>query len=176
MNIQADTFQTGQIASAIGVSPQTIKTWLHNGVVMGQRDITGGGGAGNRRNFSFENVMEFAAANALMKVAFQRDTEAAFKAAAKFAHSGVGPTNANESERHPGLPFSDGRTLLCATKEHATVVQHIAGQDVMATIRNNLRGATEFAVVDIGDVFDLVVSALGYHPQEQIDLAYKKAD
>lgn len=172
MTIQSQTFQMKQIAEAIEVSPQTIKAWLHKGYVMGHSEVTGGGGAGKRRNFTFHNVMEFAATNAIMNVGFQRDAETAFKASHSFAHVGHGQIDQIQSERHPGFPFYDGRTLLCTTGVHTTIVQHDPGSDVLSIIRNNLLRPASFVVVDMGDTFDRVVSKLGFHPQKEIDLAY----
>jgi hypothetical protein len=173
MTIQSQTFQMAEIANAIGASPQTIKAWLHKGIVLGNREITGGGGAGNRRNFTFHNLMEFAVAKAIMEIGFQRDAETAFKAAAGFAHVGHESTDGLHAERLPGFPFYEGFTLLCTSGEHTTVVQHDPGSDQLTNIRINLRRPMGFLVIDMSEVFERTVSALGYHPQEQIDLAYK---
>lgn len=174
MSIQTETFQMGQIASAIDASPQTIKAWLHKEIVTGHRKITGGGGAGKRRNFTFHNVMEFAVAKAIMDVGFQRDAEKAFNAATVFAHTGSGEIDGYQENRMPSFPYYDGFTLLCTSGKKTRVLQHDPGNDILPNIRNELLRPVSFITVDMSNVFDGVVTALGYHPQEQIDLAYKR--
>lgn len=170
MTIQGDTFQVGQIAQAIGSSPQTIKAWLHKGWVMGHREISGGGGAGNRRRFSFHNLMEFATAKHLMEIGFQRDAGAAFKAAHVFAHMSDGITF--ENTRLPGFPYFAGKTFLCANSSDAVVVQHIPGVDALPVLMQSLAGPHAFLMLDAGNVFGSVLTALGYDPQSEIASAY----
>jgi len=163
----------GELSKATGVSPQTIKAWLHKGVVLGHKKIEAAGGTGNKRSFSFNNVMEFAAASALLDVAFQRDSKTAFQAAHVFAHTGHDKIPNHAGERHPAFPFYEGRTLLCTSGEHTEVIQQVAVKDAFIRIRESLGGPTALVIVDMGEVFDRVVNALGYDPRNEIAAAYQ---
>jgi hypothetical protein len=169
MQIQETKFTLAETAKGSGASADSIQNWIKSGKISGTDQIEGGEGKGNRRLFSFRSVMEIAAANALLETTFQRDVAHAFRCAKIFAHIG-------EDGRIPGFPFEDGNTVLCASKDHARVIQYIPTHDILATMRDRLLEPTAFIVLDMSTVFDCVVQALGYQPQQQIDLAYKKAD
>jgi hypothetical protein len=180
MEIWTKTYSTHEVAAATDVSPATLQNWLKRGVVVGHNDaIEGGGIQGSRRRFSFYAIMQIGIASALIKASGGMDLKMAFQAAMHFAHTGDGGAgytvdNAREPERSPGHPyhFSLGRTLLATVGENTTVVLNDPAGDMFGTIRNRLGWANGFTLIDAGDVFDRVCSALGEHPNEVMDAVY----
>ncbi len=168
------TFQLGRIASAIGRKPETLKTWLHQGVLIGHRDVSGGGGPGQRREFSWFNCMEFAIASELLKVT-GLSVSAAFKAAGDFAHSADGPLPGETLARLPGLPFETPvQTYLAATAERSEIFAWLPGIDILPRMMSELGWPTAFSVIDVRSVFDQLCSGLGLNPEEALATAYAR--
>lgn len=165
-------FTTGDVTQAAGITNDRLQTWLRNDrLVVGQRDTLAGavsGGAGNRRNFSFYNVMEIALATNLVELGLGVDR--AFEAAKRFAHMASG-------ERSPAFPFQDGRTLFWCSDASQGVVCWKPSENDSGAITELFASQVTYTlenvrVVDVSRVFDRVVSALGFHPQEMIDEMY----
>jgi hypothetical protein len=173
-NIFQAKFSTGQIVKATGVSNASLQTWLKRGIIAGHRDadIEGGGSPGLHRRFSFFNLMEIATAKAMIDCGVS-DLATAFKAARTFAHIGAGPLPGETPERQPGLPFNDGRTLLCVGQSGGSYVEcWKPGKDPLANIRIALGHPIGFVVIDMTALFDRVAASLEYHPQAILDFAY----
>src|SRR6056297_1888335 len=97
MEIQEHTFSAGEVTKAADISASTLQNWIKRSVIIGHRDIKGGGSQGRHRRFSWFNVMEISIAAALVKTGVT-DLPRAFDAAQKIAHTGDFP-------RRPGFPF-----------------------------------------------------------------------
>jgi len=171
MNIFCDRFTTGQVVAVTCLPNNTLQSWLKRGVLTGMPSspIGGGGVSGSHRRFSFCSVMEVAVAKALGDVGLSAAN--AVLAAKRFAHAGD-----VEPIRFPGLPFDDrgklGNTMLCAAGGQSSVVFSTPGTDVLSKISARLgRG---FVVLEINDLFDNVVAALGYHPTDVMATAYQR--
>lgn len=165
-------FTAGEVTLAAGITNDRLQTWLRNDrLIVGQRDTLAGvvsGGAGNRRNFSFFNVMEIALATNL--VALGLGVDRAFEAAKRFAHMA-------SEERSPAFPFKDGRTLFWCSESSQGVVCWKPNENDSVAITELFASQVTYAlenvrVVDVSRVFNRVVSALGFHPQEMIDEMY----
>lgn len=174
MNAFQSKFSTRQVLAAAGVSNDNLQNWLRRGLVIGQEKIGGGGGQGHHRQFSFFNVIEIAAAKALID-AGMGNLEAVFYAANLFAHTG-------EDGRIPGCPFNTapGYTLLVAWPDGANVLFLSPKDGALALyttlVSNNRIGAT-FA--NVSRVFDDVCGRLmeitgskEFHPEAVMEFAY----
>lgn len=157
-------FGFGQVVDATGASASVIKSWLHKGVVVGYRKISGGRPEGKRRGYKLHTVLELAIAKAILDNG-PSDLASAFHAANHFAHGG-------DEHRPPGVPFQTGFTYLVVSGNHYEVFNHIPGKDFMPDLRFVSRGREGMVLIDINAVFDRVTSALGIHPQEAIDVMY----
>lgn len=167
MNIFHAQFNTGQVLKAADVTNASLQTWIRRGAIIGHKghEIENPGSPGYRRSFSFHNVMEIATAKALIDIGV--DLSDAFHAGAMFAHTG-------DEHRLPGLPFTaEAYTLLCVARNHSDVVAWKPGTDILANIRLALHGPLGFVVLQMNPLFDRVTVALGYHPEEVLDLARK---
>lgn len=175
-NIFSQEFSLGDVALASGASPQTIKSWLHKGVVIGHRKITGGGGAGKRRKYTFFNIMEIATAKAILDVATPSlGIEIAFKAAQVFAH--VGGADNLVLDRCPSVPFDTAeikhrKTLLCLSGNHARVICYDVGSDIIPSIRTSLMQPEGMIIMEMNDIFDRVTDSLGYRAEDVFLSAY----
>lgn len=186
MDILTNTYSAHDVAAAANVTPMTLQNWLRRGVVVGhgEDDIEGGGGRGRHRRFSFYAVMQISIAAALLEVNGGMEIKQAFYAAMKFAHAGhttggfVGVVAKDgEATRDPGHPFHFryGKTLLATGGGKTAIVLHDGKGDAFDKIMAKLRPAKGFIVIDAGDVFDRVCSALGEHPNVVLDAAYPEA-
>lgn len=176
-------FSTGQVVAATGVSNATLQTWLKRDVIVAQPPeaaeheltITGGGKPGAHRRFSFFNVMEIALAKTLIDAGL-RDLDNAFKAARHFAHSGCGPIENVRPARSPGCPFdtagTSATTLLAVREDQSGEFLYKVGSDVLPLIWHRIGGRDGFLLIDAQVVFDRVVAALGFNPEEVLALAY----
>lgn len=169
-------FQLRHAAEAVGVPPQTIKNWLEKDHIVGHRDkISGGGGRGMRREFSFFNVMEMAVAQALV-VSGIRNLITAFDAASAFAHAGSGPLLGHPA-RVPSCPFppsAEGLTILAVGGGTSRTILHKPGTDFFTKASHAVGHPEVFHVVNINTVFDRVVRSLGADPRDVLDEAYEK--
>lgn len=186
MDIWNTTYSARDVAAAADIAPATLQNWLKRDLIVGHRgdDIEGGGVQGKSRRFSFFAVMQISIAAALIKASGGMDIKQAFEAARSFAHSndgGVSGEWVNDDAisedlltRHPGMPFytAHGDTLFACAEGKTTVVLHRPGEDALAQIRTNLRGAQGFTLIDAGSVFDRVCAADGLNPMDVLDAAY----
>ncbi len=166
MSIFQAEFTTGQVSAASGVSAASLQTWIRRGVIVGHRGegVDKPGSPGLRRSFTFRNVIEIAVAKALTDLGL--DVSTAFEASARFAHI-------SGSKRLPGLPYPDALyTVLCVGGGRSEMLAWEPGQDFLTMARHHLLNPDAFATLVINDLFDRVVTALGYHPQAVIDEAY----
>ncbi|MFC3060362.1 MerR family transcriptional regulator [Paenirhodobacter populi] len=178
MNIFHAKFSTSQITEATGVNNDTLQNWLKRQLIIGQKDIVGGGSQGRHRQYSFFNLIEIAAAKALVD-AGMGDLKSAFKAANMFAHTGGGPLGGTP-ERVPGCPFNKcpGITLLVAGPGWSDEV-FMAPNDSALKLYTDLvfkapAGREGCIFVNMSDVFDRVVVRVGYRPVEVLGIAYPK--
>lgn len=163
----ARSFSTGDLIKAADVTGAALQTWIRRGLIVGT-DETGvdmPGQAGIRRAFSFGNLMEVAMGAALIKRGIS--PAHAFKAAAKFAHTGGGG-------RRPGLPYPDGSTLLCVDGDRSSVM-HVPQAGTVAEMKRSLRAAEGFYILYADLVFDRVTAALGWHPEAVLEAGYAEA-
>jgi hypothetical protein len=179
-------FQLGQVAEVLDTSPETIKAWLHRGFIVGcsedgEQLVEGGGGRGVRRTFSIHAVMQMAVANEIVSAGI-RDTQAAFEAAMRFAHTGKGDwgylgeiRSSPPPRRNPGMPFhySLGRTVLMMGKNASRVALERDTPSVF------FKGEAVSITVNVSLVFDQVCSRLmeitgdkSFHPSAILDAAY----
>lgn len=177
MTIFSAKFSTGQVVEAAGVAHETLQNWMKRDLVIGHKQIEGGGSQGRHRQFSFFNVMEIAVAKALIDVGMT-DLQAAFRAADAFAHAGQGPLPGTP-ERAPGCPFKDapGITLIVANKDWSDEIFLSPTDSAMklyADIFSRRIGNAGAVILNASDVFDRVTSRLGYHPDEVMGAAYTK--
>ncbi len=174
MNIFHAKFSTGQIIKATGITNDTLQNWLKRKLIIGQKDIEGGGSQGRHRQFSFRNAMEIAVAKALVDLGV--DLKVAFHAAGGFAHTGE--YMPGSPERAPGCPFNKhpGITLIAANKDWSDEV-FLSPNDSALELYNSLlsRGGIGAVILDAGAIFDIVTVRLGYHPEKVLEVAYPKA-
>lgn len=180
MSIFNEKFSTGQVVEATGVSNETLQNWLKRGFLIGHRNtqaIEGGGSSGVHRRFSFFNVMEIATAKALIDAGITNLSHV-FKAAGSFSHVGHGPIDDIQPLRDPALPFDttveNGVTLLCVSGERNYVHFWKIGQDPLPVIRHALAGAKGYFILEMNEIFDLVVARLGHHPQAVLEAEYSR--
>lgn len=175
MNIFHDRFTTGQVIAATGLPNHTLQSWLKRDLLIGKpgAPIEGGDGSGSHRRFTFYTIMEIAVAKALADLGLS--AAHAIKAAQHFAHTGHGQIGANPA-RNPGLPFDNrvggGFTLVCVAGERSTECFWQPGKDVFANLRYQL--GEGFVILEINDLFDRVLDALGYHPSAVMEIAYPR--
>lgn len=173
MSIYAATFQLGQIAKAIGRKPGTLKTWLHQGVVIGHGDVSGGGGPGQRREFSWHNCMEFAVASELLKVTGLSVVEA-FQFAGEFSHVDSVSLSGKPARRQAGFPFETSpRTLMAISPgTQCQIYSWSPRDDLFSLIRNDLCRPVGFSILDLTEVFDRTCAGLGLHREAVLAEAY----
>lgn len=177
MHTSHATFSTGQVVAATGVAHESLQNWLKRGLVVGQKDIEGGGAKGRHRRYSFFNVIEIAMAKALIDAGMST-LEHAFYAAALFSHTGVGG-------RIPSHPFNQrpGYTLLVAGPGWADTFflspDTKALELYAALVPQGRIGAT---FINASRVFDNVCGRLmeitgdkQFHPEAVLEAAYSKA-
>lgn len=169
-NVLAETYASGQVAEAADITMSTLQNWLKRGVIIGHRDIGGGGARGRHRRFTFFNVMEVATAAALTKLGVA-DLPLAFNAAATFAHSGEGELPGRPA-RLPSAPYRASRTLLAFAGTRVEVMPYVLGEDVLAVIRADLGRPEGVILLDLNDLFDRVCARLSMHPEAVMDQVY----
>ena len=160
-------FETGDLAKSADVTGAALQTWFRRGIILGAGEgVEMPGRAGVRRGFSFRNVIEVAMGAALIRNGLP--PAAAFKAAAKFAHSGT-------DGRRIALPFPDAPTLLCAQGDRSAVVRQGPETDLQSVFGSPSKAGEGLVVVFAAEVFDRAVSALGWHPEAVLEAGYAEA-
>ena len=176
MSIYTET-QTLRVASeAAGFPIPTFKTHIHKGYLIGgSQTIEGGADTGIKRRFSFTPIIQGGVAKAAIDLGLE--TKRAFRAAAEFAHSGFVSTDPTKN-RHPGLPFVDGETLLLVWDAGQKVVCLVDDMPFTDLIRelpplaNDVR--RPFLVVPCNPVFERVCSVLGDDYRDVLAAEYGK--
>lgn len=158
-------FSTGDLIKAADVTGAALQTWIRRGLIVGTGEgVDMPGKAGIRRAFSFRNLMEVAMGAALIQRGIApRD---AFRAAAMFAHTGA-------DGRQIAVPFPTGMTLLCVDRERSAVV-HIDDRGTVEEMLQELKAAEGFYILRANEVFDRVVTAVGWHPEAVLEAAYSE--
>ncbi len=175
MNLFHETFSTGQVVVASGVSNATLQSWLKRDVVIGQAknngpsdEVTGAGSPGSHRRFSFRNVIQIALAKVILDTS-ALSVQQAFFAAGMYAHIG----DTEPIERIPGLPYKGSvLTLLCVSGDLCNVYAYKPGADPYPSIRYFLGKPEGFSLVEVNSVFDRVTSSLGYKPHDILAAVY----
>lgn len=180
--LNEQTFGAGEITRFADVTNDNLQNWLKRKVIMGQHDITGGGGIGQRRKFTFNNLMEIAVAAELMACAGLNVSDA-FRASKMFSHTGHGPTGfvgeaAQGAERRPGMPYhhDHGTTLLCVWNEGQRVILTDNGLLNINTVLPHGSIATGFVVLDVSEVFARVMNRMGRDYRAVLNEAYEKGE
>lgn len=169
MSVYAKEYQTGDVLKAAGINNAALQNYLRRNLIVGHKDIKGGGGSGtgNRRLYTFSNLMEVAMAKALMDAGMKGSAKDAFLAAQRFSHSGKSATD-RTPERKPGLPFypCHGLTIFGVSQERAAIIPATPDTDSLSLIRSELNDPTGFVVVVADDVFARVCGALRRLPSD----------
>lgn len=168
------TFQIGEIGKVLDVSPATLRTHLNRGLLVGHRQIEGGGGPGHHKTFTWFNLMEFAVAQELLRVT-SLSPKAAFKIAAGFAHVGNGELPGAAPERIPGFPYPDPfETLLVVAGEEGDVFAYDARAraSLRALVNRRFPQATGFSTLFLDSLFENVCRGLGLHPSAVLEEVY----
>lgn len=173
MNIYTSTFATRDVLLAADISNGKLQNWFARDVVLGHRNVEGGGSPGRHRRFSWFNVMEIANAAALVNAGL--DLSLAFRAAQVFAHMGAGPLP-GIPERFPSMPFKTehGRTLMFVAGDRVHIAPYEPGSDALAAARVHLGQPEAFIVLDLLGLFNRVCASLELDPQAVMDEAYSE--
>lgn len=187
-NIAFRQFTAGEVVESAGITMSTLQNWIKREVIVGHGDddIEGGGSQGRHRRFSFHALMQISIGAALIRASGGGDLRQAFNAAMIFAHSGEGPSGwvnakdeieSGDPNRDPGMPYhwSHGRTLMGCAGDNTTIVLLRPKQDSFFEIRQNLRRAEGFVVLDASAVFERVCAHIGLDYREVLDAAYPTA-
>lgn len=161
---------TLQEVSAATFTPQTtIKSWLHKGLMVGSdHTITGGGGRGRKRGFTFYSVMELATAAAILRGG-PADLKSAFSAAREFA-------TFDSPGRHMATPFpGSGLTLMLVSGNNCEIVKWEPGKDFFAAPRRNLGKPEAMTIIDLEQVFIRTCRGLGLDNAKVMKAAYSEA-
>ncbi len=147
MEIQSYTFTVATASQATGVSADSIKNWTKQGVMVGHGDIGGGGSAGRKRTYTFQNIMEIAVAGALLDLGIKSVSDA-FLAAARFAHTG-------DDERDIGMPYHyrAGDTFLYMSGKYSHVALNETDVVPFGDINRALRQPVGFIALNLTAVF-----------------------
>lgn len=176
MSIFQQRFSTGQLVAATGLPNATLQSWLKRSLVIGHKDITGGGSPGIHRTFSFFNAMEIAIAKALTDMGLSASV--ALSAGRRFAHSAGGPIG-DRPGRVPSIPFdtrvSGGFTLLCLAGDKTALYNMTEAKNALfAEMRHQLGDG--FLVLHINPIFERVTASLGYDYRDVLADAYGVVD
>jgi hypothetical protein len=166
-------FSAKEVCEICGVSNDSLQNWIKRKLIVGHREIKGGGqGPGRHRRFSFFNVVEVAIANRLMTLGMQ--PKEAFKNAAHFAHSGGGGEVFDMPERLPGLPFHQehGDTIFAVGLRGTweAIWGRTPTSDPYAQMRQHV--GDDFISLNVTNVFNELCNAMGLHPFKTLDEIY----
>jgi len=167
-------YSAKQVCEIAGVSNASLQNWIKRKLIVGHREIKGGGeGPGRHRRFSFFNVVEIAMASKLIATGLQ--PKDAFKAAADFAHVGGGGQTFDLPERLPGFPFhfQHGYTIFGISEERTFEVIWMPGStvDTYGQLRGFLH-SDDFITINATKLFDNICSKMGLHPNVVLDNVY----
>lgn len=170
-------FTLAQMGEVLNKNPSTLRTHINRGYVVaaGPRNKDGDKETGKHSRFSFFTLMQFAMAYKLADLGVQN--EAAFKAAADFAHVGGGGEVFGLPERLPAIPFhqDEGETIFGMTTVRTFEELWKRGEnyDTYGKLARTLN-SYDFVTVNASDVFNHVCGAIGEHPYTVLDQVYGK--
>ncbi|MCE6960564.1 MerR family transcriptional regulator [Cereibacter sphaeroides] len=180
MILDTITFSASQVSELTGVSNDNIQNWIKRKLIVGHREIKGGGSQGRHRRFTFHNVMEIALIAALSEAGLSASDAA--RAAPMFAHTSGGGTFEDTPARDPGLPFhfKHGWTYFAVGRERTTEELWKPGEEYDTFGRIIEKVGEAFTVVNVTRIFDLVCARLQamtgemqtFHPSKLLDEAY----
>lgn len=174
MSIFQAKFRIDQLTQAASVTSAQVQNWSRRGLIVGHDKIEGGGAQGRPRHFSFFNLMEIAAAKALID-AGMGDLNSVFRAAHHFAHTGQGELP-NTPERKPGCPYDvpGSFTLLAAGPNWSETVLLKANDTALKLYTDLMHDSPTNGciVVNISKVFERAMIATGHDPVEVMKAAY----
>lgn len=169
------TFSASELSNLTDARADSIQNWIKRKLIIGHRDIQGGGSQGRHRRFTFFNVMEVAIAQKMIDM--HMGAKEAFAASASFAHVGGGGDVFDLPERFPGLPFhhNHGETVfgIAGERTFEELWTHDKSRDTYGNLRTYLR-SDHFITVNASEAFNTVCARLRYHPFEVLDSAYPK--
>lgn len=174
MELLNRTFSAQSVALAAGATAKQISDWCSQGQIVGQREPLG---RGQKRQFSFFNVMEVSIALSLMEIGVRSPADA-FRVAQTYSHTGGGGEgpwvdSPRQSERLPGLPFHyrSGETLA-----------FVAGRKCLIDTDSDVLRAMSFLgnfdgviVLNVSRIFALTMRRLGLEHVDVLDQAYPAA-
>lgn len=171
MNIFHRTFTQAEVVTATEVDPNHLQNWIKRERLVGHKDVPGQG-TGNRRQYSFFNLMEVAIANEIITNCGMGDLADAFRAAAHFAHFGDGPLPGKPG-RIPGLPFrvANSLTLVIAGKGWSDEILFERDEKGLSLLSKIIsRGPC--VVVNATDVFESTLRRLEIEPSDVMREGY----
>ncbi len=166
MTLADQTFSATQLAHAAGIAPRSVADWATRGLIAGH--VEGGGGRGNHREFSFQNLMEVAVAVRFMESGI-KSPKIAFQFAQHFSHTG-------DETREPGFPLHQkyGNTWMLVAGEYSTFVA--GGEGDMIGLESALPHAVRGLAcvsLNVSRLFSEVCSRLDLgHPYKILDDTY----
>ena len=177
------TFSTGEITQFADVTNDNLQNWLKRKEIIGHREIKGGGGVGQRRHFSWFNLMEIATAAALLKIGVRSRADA-FDAAQAFSHTGSGGSSwvgddglsDNSRNRWPGLPYHHafGVTFMILAAGKSRIVLSADGTLTSTMLGGSL--SLGCVVLNATELFAAVARRAGLNYLNVLDEAYKRSD
>tara|TARA_R110002020_G_scaffold134329_2_gene299861 strand:+ start:280 stop:873 length:594 start_codon:yes stop_codon:yes gene_type:complete len=175
MSILNRTFSLAEMSMLSNTNAQTIKAWYGKGFPV-KSGVTGGGGAGQRREFSFFSAIEVTIAAALSAtIGGARDMQWIFERARSYAHAADGGATFDLPERLPGLPFhhSFGETIFAVSSARTCEViwKPGSGHDTFGQIRN-LCNSDHFISLNTSKVFNAFCARIGLDAREILDAEY----
>lgn len=172
-------FSTGEITQFADVTNDNLQNWLKRGAIIGHREIKGGGGIGQRRQFSWFNLMEISTAAGFLKIGLSSPA-LAFAAAQAFAHSGAGgfaweddhELPSGSASRLPGFPYhlklgmtfivlASGKSQIVLSADGALPFTALGGSDSLGCI-----------VLNITELFATVIHRTGNDYRQVLDEVY----
>ncbi|MDF0599909.1 hypothetical protein P1J78_04110 [Psychromarinibacter sp. C21-152] len=178
MQLTTRQFTSQQVADATDLTHKSVQNWAARGLIVGH---SGGGGKGRARLFSWENLMEFAVAAAVLRLGIATPQEA-FSAAREFAHFGEGPAgyaewdDPAEPDRKIAMPYhhQHGETFMLIFGEQAKIVAITDGKIPLSAVNVGGTGdPSAFIAVNVSKVFNKVCTRLGLDPSAVLDEVYR---
>lgn len=172
MSVFQRRFSNAEIVAATGITNDQLQNWMKRGLIIGQKDIDGGGSPGRHRSFSFFNVMEVAIAKAIIDAGGMSDLKDVFRAAHHFAHFGEGELPGKPARR-PSVPFNTpmSKTLLLAGRGWSDEIL-LTGSDSVMRLSASILRAGGCTVVDASAAFYNALNRLGIEPSAVMHEAY----
>jgi len=179
-----NTYSTADVLTASGLSNNTFQTHMRRKMVVGygEDDITGGGGPGQPRRFSWQALTQVAVASALIEMGMPASE--AYDAAMYFAHTGEGrdgwqygeggEARNNFTERYPGLPhhFRDGDTFLIVRSGESKVICAPQGSLPLLEVSSDDDPIIGFFALNASALFHRTCRRLGLNGHALLEQAY----